>query len=237
MTTAVLNACYDCETREVVAQGLCHTCYERMRKRAIASGQWESIRVPMDSTIEHVNKLRALGYSRILIAHLADVEQRTVGRITRGENEQIEFETQERILSVPEISLWELWKTTEHGHRMPSGPAVRRLRALATEGWMYKTIGEKLGWDTTQVARLALRPSKTVFSGTTRAIDRVFRDPDFLMPAQQARMDILAHKWPKSLEWDNIDDPDNEIAANNRARMRVKKMKEKIATEKRKSHG
>lgn len=237
-TSTVLSTtiCYDCQDRAVISQGLCHTCYERMRKRAIAEGRWESIRVPLDDTLEHISVLQDLGYSKMLIAHLADVEQRTVGRITTGKNEQIEFETRERILSVPAVSLWDLWKTTEYGHRMPSGPAVRRLRAMVTEGWNYKTLGARLGWETTQVARLTLRPSNTVFSGTTREVDAVFRDPEFITPTQTARMVILKHNWPKSLEWDNIDDPDNEIAANNRARMRVKKLRKKIATEKRKSH-
>lgn len=225
MTTAVdVRICYDCDKRPALTVGLCHNCYERMRKRAIVAGTWESALIPMDAAFTHVQTLRDHGYSLGLIAHLAGVQERTVGRIARSENDQIEIDTEESILAVPVISLWNLWKTTEYSHRMPSGPAVRRLRALATDGWMYPILGEMLGWETTQVARLALRPSKYVFSSTTRAVDAIYSDPDLAVPARRARRDILIKGWPSAMEWDNIDDKDETRHAHKRAASRVAKL-------------
>lgn len=206
-----------------------------MRRRAVASGRWESVRVPMNDSLDHIQTLRDIGYSIGLIAHLAGVEERTIGRMLRAESAQIELETEERLLAVPTISLWELWKTTKHSHRMPSEPASRRIRALASDGWIYSQIGEKLGWETTQVARLALRPSRLVLSGTTRAIDVVFRDPEFAIPTNRVRRDILMRKWPTAFEWDNIDTPNPEDVrlANKRAARRVERILEERKAEKR----
>lgn len=235
-TATILDTrCYDCNNKPALTQGLCHTCYERMRKRAIASGRWESVRVPMDASLDHIQTLRDMGYSINLIAHLAGVEERTIGRMLRAENAQIELETEERLLSVPIVSLWDLWKTTKHSHRMPSEPATRRLRALASDGWIYSQVGEKLGWETTQVARLALRPSRLVLSGTTRAIDKVFRDPEFAIPTNRARRVILMRKWPTAFEWDDIDTQDlnAEKIAVRRATRRTHRILEERKAEKR----
>lgn len=189
----------------------------------------------MNDSLDHIQTLRDIGYSIGLIAHLAGVEERTIGRMLRAESAQIELETEERLLAVPTISLWELWKTTKHSHRMPSEPASRRIRALASDGWIYSQIGEKLGWETTQVARLALRPSRLVLSGTTRAIDVVFRDPEFAIPTNRVRRDILMRKWPTAFEWDNIDTPNPEDVrlANKRAARRVERILEERKAEKR----
>ncbi|MDD2326598.1 MAG: hypothetical protein PHW63_11510 [Alphaproteobacteria bacterium] len=189
----------------------------------------------MDASLDHIETLRDMGYSIGLIAHLAGIEERTVGRMLRAENAQIELETEERLLAVPTITLWELWKTTKHSHRMPSEPASRRIRALASDGWIYSQIGEKLGWETTQVARLAVRPSALVLSGTTRAIDAVFRDPEFAIPTNRVRRDILMRKWPTAFEWDNIDTPNPEDVrlANKRAARRVERILEERRAEKR----
>ena len=189
----------------------------------------------MDASLDHIQTLRDIGYSIGLIAHLAGIEERTIGRMLRAESAQIELETEERLLAVPIVSLWELWKTTEYSHRMPSEPAYRRLRALASDGWIYSQIGEKLGWETTQVARLALRPSRLVLSGTTRAIDEVFRDPEFAIPTNRVHRGILMRKWPTAFEWDNIDtqNPEDVRFANKRAARRVGRILKEREAEKR----
>lgn len=219
---AIVEICFDCQEKKALTSGLCHTCYERMRRRAVANGTWESIFVPIDKTLERINDLISIGYGVPLISCLSNVSERTINRARNGSYRLISSITEERILAVQPISLWELWKTTEWVHRMPSGPVVRRLRALATDGWSYPMLGELLGWNNTQVSRYVNRPTKYVLSSTTRHVDALYQSNIVAIPVREPRIDIIKKCWPLPFEWDNIDDPTEEPKAVRRARNRVK---------------
>lgn len=223
MTVATAEMCFDCKNLPAYSMGLCHTCYERMRRRAIAAGKWESMFVDATPTRKHIFELVDMGYSVALIANLSDTETRTISRVKNETYDKVSQLTEERILAIPKMSLWYLWKYVDYDFRMPSGPASRRLRALATDGWTYQQIGDMLGWDNTQVARYALRPSKYVHSSTMRHISKVYETVGAQITDRVPRRDILMKGWPGSMEWDDIDNPDEEEAANYRAKLRVRR--------------
>lgn len=162
--------------------------------------------VPVDKALDHVRKLGEAGYSYGLIAHLSGVDETTVERIGGGRYTQVMVDTEERIIRVPAASLWTLWHTVDLPHRMPSGPVVRRLRALVADGWTYTEIGDAVGWTRSLVWRYVSRPPERTTSTTARHIDEVYRSTMFAVPARRARPEVIAKRWPRPLDWDDIDD-------------------------------
>lgn len=222
-----MTQCRECRrARTPNAFGLCHTCYTRMRRAAIEAGTWESVMVPVDRVRGHVDRLHDEGYSYALIARLAGVNVTTVEDIGSGQSTQVMLDIEERVCGVRGGLLWELWKTLDYEHRLPSEPLVRRLRALSADGWTYSEIADALGWARSLVGRYLNTPPATVTSRTMRRVDAVYRSDQFQTPVRRAPKTIAAKGWPRPLDWDEIDDPDNEISARRRAahRLRTKEL-------------
>ena len=192
-----------------------------MRRAAIEAGTWESVYVPVERARDHVAALQSAGYGHRLIAHIAGVDETTVSRIGSGYYSRVMIDTEERICAVPLQSLWTLWRTVDYIHRMPSGPVVRRLRALAADGWTYEEVGEPLNWSRSQVWKYVSRPPKWTLSSTTRMIDEVYRSPRFLVPVREAPRPIADKAWPRPFDWDDIDDPADSKNARSRSTRRL----------------
>lgn len=191
-----------------------------MRRAAIESGTWESVMVPSDRARAHVRGLLDEGYSIRFIAELARVDEQSVSRLASGEHKMVMVETEDRVCGVPVLSLWTLWKTESRPHRMPSEPIARRIRALAADGWTYPEIGKPLGWTRALVGRYATTPPEWSMSTLTRRVDEVYRSPEFSIPVRKARADVERKKWPRPLDWDDIDNPQASQRANSRASRR-----------------
>lgn len=217
-----MTVCIDCgRARALRAFGLCSTCYLRMRREAIEAGKWETIYVPAGPTLDHLQALKDAGYGSRLIAHLSGVSSSTIWRIGDQRN-RVAIDTEERILAVPVTSLWTLWRTVDYSHRMPAGPVVRRLRALAADGWTHDEISEAIGWHRSLVGRYLTRPPAWTLSETTRMVDRVYRSDRFLVPIREAPKATVLKGWPRPLEWDDIDDESSQQFARRRSMRRAR---------------
>lgn len=219
-----MTSCRQCRSRTLRAFGLCHTCYTAMRRAAIEAGTWETTLVPADRARAHVKRLRDEGYAIRFIAYLARVDEQSVSRALSGKHGVVTVETEERICGVPVRSLWTLWHTEDYPHRMPSGPIVRRLRALAADGWTYAEIGEPLNWSRSQIWRYVSRPPEWSMSTLTRRVDEMYHSPAFSVPVRQASAEIARHKWPRPLDWDDIDNVRASQEAHRRAAYRYVKL-------------
>lgn len=195
-----------------------------MRRAAIEAGTWESTMVPADEAREHIKRLQAAGYTIKFIAHLARVDEQSVSRARSGKHGMVMLETKERVCAVPVRSLWTLWHTEDHPHRMPTGPVTRRIRSLIADGWTYSEVGDALGWTRSLPSRYANNPPKWTMSTLTRRVDEVYRSPEFAVPVRAPRADIIRNKWPRPFDWGNIDDPQAAQGAHNRAYARFQEL-------------
>lgn len=73
-----MSACVDCGIPETVARGRCQTCYQAMRRTAIASGTWHPV-TPGHNTVADASALAKLtqAYARAL----ATIIERTLGAL------------------------------------------------------------------------------------------------------------------------------------------------------------
>ncbi|WP_235738969.1 hypothetical protein [Nocardioides alcanivorans] len=176
---------------------------DRYRKRAY--GTWEPSTTTVDAAAAraHIAALRAQGASVATIARAAGVGDSTVAKIT-GSKERITRDTERRILAA---------RITE-SDRIATHRQARRLQALAAIGWTFNALGDRVGIDPGNLARMARGKAKYAnrknFDLVCAVYEVLHMTPG---PSDEARKRAEAKGWMPPLAWEDIDDLDEDPTA------------------------
>lgn len=89
----------------------------------------------------------------------------------------------------------------------PAWPLGRRVRALRAAGHPVKELVEGMGLSQHTLTRLSFDQRETVRGEVDRKI-RAYYAAHAADPVRPAPPKTAAYEWPKPLDWDDIDDPD-----------------------------
>lgn len=91
---------------------------------------------------------------------------------------------------------------------VPAIGTIRRIRALAFNGWGQIELGKRLGVPQARISKWARGECGEVETAHAAAVARLFRELwDKPGPSRRARLAALRHGYEPALAWDNIDDP------------------------------
>ena len=225
-----LDNCHDPQH----AQGLCSRHYTRQRKAAHRNGTWESVLVPAELMKSRVQKFTEEGYTYTMLEALTGIERNTFIRLFTKNRQLVTEDNLERLLRLPLVPLYELWKTDIGvDYKVPTYLASRRVRALMARGWTTTTLAKEVGLEKRTLQRFAQEEESLngVFRSNllkvVEAYDRLW-DKEPPKPHRRAELTRYIH-WPMPLEWDDekIDLPGGEAVPNNRARNRIKRERDR----------
>jgi transcriptional regulator with XRE-family HTH domain len=186
-----------------------HVDYQRNRYREIAYGRWNP-KAPVEPVRQHIDMLIAHGITQTAIAEAAGVALRQVNGVVRGRiTGTVMADTSAAILGVTRWS--------SQPRRIESIGAVRRLRALAYNGWTTRQLGQVTRLDPQKTVRRILEGSTRVDVATDEKIRRAFADlwdvtptsstPQGRVRIEKTRQRAKNRRWAPPLAWDDIDDP------------------------------
>lgn len=205
--------CDDCRVQ--------HTNRSRQRRKMIAYGRHQDIRVDKTEAAAHARALRNLGWTIDGIAQQAGVNSSAVDELLGERYRRTHRNTATAVLNLPlEAPPKTAW------NRVPSLGSRRRVQALMFMGWSAALIEQRAGLGDRFVMKAVTQP---FIEGATR--DRIARVYDSLWnqtppldtPFQRGsytRTVKLARErgWVGPLHWDDIDDPD-DVPTNNVTRV------------------
>ncbi|MFG3476428.1 hypothetical protein ACGF3K_14350 [Streptomyces sp. NPDC047980] len=163
-----------------------------------------------DKAADRIERLRAAGMSDKQIQTAARITPDGFYRITRREG-TIRRATENRILAItpPE-------EGAGSGTRVPAVGTVRRLRALAADGWTAAELGRRAGKHKQFIVYLQNQPSDNrVRMWVADYVAKLYKELERLQPesvipphiAARTRKLAAAKSWAPSAAWDDIDDP------------------------------
>jgi hypothetical protein len=155
--------------------------------------------------LDHIKHLRKLGFNDESIAEAAGVDKKTIGNIRRGRSEKIYRYVSDKIMAVPPESVYERQKRKGW---VPAIGAVRRLQALMANGWRYRDMSPRLGFDAATVAKNAagwVTPRK--HEAIARLYEELWNQEGPAGPAYRKRCMTLGYAPPMAWDDDNIDNP------------------------------
>lgn len=136
------------------------------------------------------------GVSGYQLAKRSGVNQETVRRILAGKCKRVRKSTATRLMTA-----------VGNTDRRPTWPIQRRLCALRKIGWTVPALAEELGLNKSTILDICQGAVGNVRASTYNAVvDFYDKHSGDLARPEDPR--IRLRKWPKPLEWDNIDDPE-----------------------------
>jgi DNA-binding CsgD family transcriptional regulator len=152
----------------------------------------------------HLASITGAGFSPASIAECASVSRQAVNAILNGTTKGVRRSKASAFLAVtPQRIFAEVDDLT----RVPVYGMRRRLQALIAIGWRSRDVTAASSVTRTR----ALNQDVTVFASVHRAVAELY---DSLCltdgPSNRSRMLAARHAWCAPLEWDDIDDPQED---------------------------
>lgn len=188
--------------------------YFAERSLLIERGQWQpwADAAPVRA---HARKLAAAGMSRRQVAAAAGRHESVISKLLYGTQERIGTEAAAAILRIPVPC-----GATARAGQQPATATMRRLRALAVNGWSPKLLAARLGMYPASVRRIRDGERGHVEAATARAVAALYDQLWDQAPPAAAKAERIAaamtrghagrHGWAPPLAWDDdeIGDPD-----------------------------
>lgn len=143
-----------------------------------------------------VNRELSRGVTRYALAKRAGLNPMTVRDIASGKSRRVRQSTAERLQGA-------LGDTNSR----PAWPIQRRLCALRRLGWSAAALAQELGVQESTVIDICLGNTTMVYASTYEAAVALY---DVLQHTMVGDLDrrILRKRWPRPMDWDDIDDPE-----------------------------
>lgn len=205
--------------------------YSRNRTRLRAYGRLGRGWVNAEPVRQHVRALGRAGMGEVRVAAVSGVSEGTLRALLRGEPKRGLGPTKrmrqwraEALLAVRlDLDL------LADGTNIDATGTCRRLQALAAIGWPTGRLAEALDRDVRVVTRT--RSAESVTARTARDVRDLYerlwdQEPPLESPwdrnaSVRARNLAARNGWAKPMEWDHIDDPDEEPSRPQRSRADV----------------
>ena len=217
MSLTKVNVCSekDCGL-PIRSRGRCNRHYEAHRRRMMAYGRWESVRVPAAPVRAHYEALLAAGMSRNQVSRISGVKPDQLDNLLRPRKDRgdqparIVFRrTADRILAVPVPAPHEVWRWAADGQRVDPTGTARRLQALVALGYSQRSLAARLGVHEANLPQ-TVNGTRLATAGLARKVAALF-DELQLVPGDSVRARNTAKRrgWVPPLAWDedSIDDP------------------------------
>lgn len=143
-----------------------------------------------------VNQELSRGVTRYALAKRAGLNMQTVRDIASGKSRRVRQSTAEKLQAA-------LGDTNSR----PAWPIQRRLCALRRLGWSATALAQELGVQESTVVDICLGNTTMVYATTYEAAVALY---DVLQYTTVGDVDhrIMKRKWPRPMDWDDIDDPE-----------------------------
>ena len=218
-------------------QGLCPTCYARVRNQHNSGRETEvpfyPQFVPLSETNakERIQEFLDAGYSYRMIHKVMGFESHFVYRLMAGKMDKISVDNLIRIEDAELVPIYELWKTDIGvDYFLPNWLAARRVKSLSVVGWSSREVAREWGVSRANISAITSAGRKTVKRSTLVELDAIYQK--LSMTPSPSGIDglhwtIRQTVYPRPFEWNEgeIDLPNGEALAMNRARIRVRKEK------------
>lgn len=142
-----------------------------------------------------VNRELDRGVTRYALAKRAGLNIMTVRDIASGKSRKVRQSTAER-----------LQEALGDTNSRPAWPVQRRLCALRRLGWSARALAQELGVQESTVIDICLGNTTSVYASTYEAVVALY---DVLQHTTVGEVDhrIMSKRWPRPMDWDDIDDP------------------------------
>ena len=217
MSLTKVNVCSekDCGL-PIRSRGRCNRHYEAHRRRMMAYGRWESVRVPAAPVRAHYEALLAAGMSRNQVSRISGVKPDQLDNLLRPRKDRgdqlarIVFRrTADRVLAVPVPAPHEVWRYAAAGQPVHPAGTARRLQGLVALGWTNRELSNRLGVHEANFGN-ALYGTRQPTAGFARKVAALFNELQLTPgPSVRARLRAQRNGWVPPLAWDedSIDDP------------------------------
>ena len=217
MSLTKVNVCSekDCGL-PIRSRGRCNRHYEAHRRRMMAYGRWESVRVPAAPVRAHYEALLAAGMSRNQVSRISGVKPDQLDNLLRPRKDRgdqlarIVFRrTADRVLAVPVPAPHEVWRYAAAGQPVHPAGTARRLQGLVALGWTNRELSNRLGVHEANFGN-ALYGTRQPTAGFARKVAALFNELQLTPgPSVRARLRAQRNGWASPLAWDEdtIDDP------------------------------
>ena len=227
-------------------QGLCPTCYDRIRNQHNSGRETEvpfyPQYVPVSETnaVERVQEFFDAGYSHRMIHMVMGCENGFTVRLLKGKMDRISVDNLTRIEGTELIPVYELWKKDIGiDYLLPNYLAARRVKSLSVVGWSSREVAEEMGVNKAAISSITSAGKKRVKRSTLVELDAAYRRLSMTpSPSGVHALHPRIRKtvYPRPFEWNEgeIDLPDGEAAALERARHRYRNARKAETNRKRK---
>lgn len=160
---------------------------------------------PSGPIVEHIESLRAAGWSMRSISQAAGLDDTAVGLMLRRRAPMVRTSTARAILALTPHSMLDAVRPDQ---RVPSVGSLRRVRALLALGWTHEHLYARSGIRTSDLAR---RPGAWVERSTHDTLAAMYDELCMTVgPSALTRSRAAASGYAPPLAWDDIDDPDEQ---------------------------
>lgn len=183
-------------------------------------------RVPAEPTRTHIQNLINAGATQTGISRQSGISDVTIRHILQQRSTTISGHTAEAIQAVT---------TPPKPAPKPAWPYRRRLQALRAAGWRLNELHAITGLNPDTIVRICNYRWDTINPATAKAIEQAWQQCAH-KPIRPAPNRIKANAWALPMEWDNIDDPDENprptqrVAVSPRISYILRTMVEEIGT-------
>lgn len=227
-------------------QGLCPTCYARVRNQH-NSGRPTEVPfypqfVPLSETNakERIQQFLDEDYSYRMIHKVMGFESHFVYRLMAGKMDRISVDNLIRIEDAKLVPIYELWKKDIGvDYFLPNYLAVRRVKSLSVVGWSGRELAKEMGVSKAAISSITSAGKKRVKRSTLVELDAVYQRLSMIPSpsgVQDLHPSIMKTVYPRPFEWNEgeIDLPEGEAAALKRAKHRYRNAQKAEAKRKRK---
>lgn len=198
------------------SRGLCGRHYEAHRRRMLAYGRWDPVKVDAAPVRAHYQALLDAGMSRNQISRVSGVKPDQLDNLLRPRKDRgdkpaqtVFRRTADRILAVQVPEPWQVWRTAADGQRVDPTGTARRLQALIAIGYTQRDLASRIGVLEANMPTL-VGGDRQVTAGIARRVAAIFNELQ-LAPGRSVRARNTAQRrgWVSPLAWDEdtIDDP------------------------------
>lgn len=161
-------------------------------------------RVPSAPVTRHLQECVALGASTVQIARDLGVAETVVYRHLHGQRPTMPAKTAKTLMRATA-------QMRADNAAVPAWPTGRRLRSLRAAGWTTKELADALESHRSQISKVCAGEHPMVRLIFARRVEEFFAGHlEVIRPPS-----VAAKKagWPLPIEWQNIDDPDEDPTA------------------------
>ena len=220
-------------------QGLCPTCYDRIRNQHNSGRETEVpfypqfVPVSETNAVERVQEFFDAGYSHRMIHMVMGCENGFTVRLLKGKMDRISVDNLTRIEGTKLIPVYELWKKDIGiDYFLPNYLAARRVKSLSVVGWSSREVADEMGVKKSSISAITSAGRKRVKRSTLVELDAVYQRLSMTpSPSGVQGLHPMVRKtvYPRPFEWNEgeIDLPEGEAAAMSRALLRERRRRAK----------